>query len=260
MKLKIMTSNIWGDYFGNPVEVREEGLWEAYSLYSPDLIGFQEVTGGWYSGKLFSDYLPKHYRFVGTELDRCENYVPFVFKKSTELSYIAKGYELLTETPDLSKAITWAVFENKNKEHFGFCNTHFWWKTGPEHDAIRKKNATQLSELMTQLCKRYDCPVFAMGDMNCDRAGGIFEVYEKYGITHLSDIATKVIGNASCHGDPVKGEDGKYHGEKDSRPIEKSIDHIIALGEVSVKEYLVIDDKCALDATDHSPVMATVDF
>jgi len=255
-----MTSNIWGDYFGNPVVAREGGLVETYSKHSPDLIGFQEVTGGWYAGKMFSEYLPKSYRFVGTELDGCENYVPFVFKKSIGLSYIAKGYELLSETPDLSKAITWAVFENGEKEKFGFCNTHFWWMEGEEHDAIRKKNARQLCELMKYLKKHYECPVFAMGDMNCDRYGGIFEVYEEYGITHLSDIAEKVVGKASCHGDPALGEDGKYRGEKDSRQIEYSIDHIIALGKVSVKEYLVIDDKCALDSTDHSPIMATVEF
>ena len=260
MKLKLMTSNIWGDYFGNPVDLREDGIFNVYNKYSPDFVGFQEVTRGWYAGKMFSEYLSQNFRFVGTELDGCENYVPFVFRKSAGLSYIAKGYELLSETPDLSKAITWAVFENKDKERFGFCNTHFWWKTGEEHDIIRKKNARQLSELMADIQKRYECPVFAMGDMNCDRYGGIFEVYKEYGITHLSDIAEKVIGKASCHGDPVKGDDGKYHGKKDVRPIENSIDHIIALGKVSVKEYLVNDDQDALDSTDHSPVMATVEF
>ncbi len=260
MKLKLMTSNIWGDYFGNPVAVREEGLFEAYNKYSPDLIGFQEVTHGWYDGKLFSQWLSENYRFAGTELGGCENYVPFVFKKNVGLSYIAKGYELLCNTPDLAKAITWAVFENKERERFGFCNTHFWWKTGEEHDIIRKKNAKQLSELMTYIYKHYNCPVFAMGDMNCDRSGGIFEVFSDYGITHLSDIAEVVCGNASCHGDPILGDDGKYHGKKDSRPIGMSIDHIIVLGDVKVKEYLIIDDESVLDATDHSPVIASVEF
>lgn len=38
------------------------------------------------------------------------------------------GWELLRNTPDHSKSITWVVLETK-KEHkiFGICNTHFLW-------------------------------------------------------------------------------------------------------------------------------------
>ncbi len=261
MKLKLMTSNIWGDYFGNPVVVREDGIFEVIEKYNPCIIGFQETTKGWYCSRLFSKLLPENYSFVGTELGVCENYVPFVYGKNIGFSYIAKGYELLSETPDPSKAITWAVFESMGGNvKFAVCNTHFWWKTGEEHDILRKKNAKQLSELMTYLHTHYNCPVFAMGDMNCDRSGGIFEVFSQYGIIHLSDIAEVVCGNASCHGDPILGDDGKYHGSKDNRPIENSIDHIVVLGKVSVREYLVIDDKFVLDSTDHSPVIASVEF
>ena len=53
--MRIMTSNIWGDYFGNEVETRQGGLIETFFRYSPDIIGFQEVTGNWYNGELFKE-------------------------------------------------------------------------------------------------------------------------------------------------------------------------------------------------------------
>ena len=33
--IRVMTSNIWGDYFGNEVQVREDQLFEVYSKYAP---------------------------------------------------------------------------------------------------------------------------------------------------------------------------------------------------------------------------------
>jgi len=275
-----MTSNIWGDYFGNPVVAREGGLVETYSKHSPDLIGFQEVTGGWYAGKMFSEYLPKSYRFVGTELDGCENYVPFVFKKSIGLSYIAKGYELLSETPDLSKAITWAVFENGEKEKFGFCNTHFWWMQGPEHTRCRNSNAEQLSEIMRYINRRYSCPVFALGDMNASMSDTIFDIYRAHGMAPLIELAEQRDSTCSHHGNPVRGDDGRYHGSKvsqerlvrmrqrlgvdensDEFDYMASIDHIVGLGDgYKVLQYRVVEDQDALDATDHSPVFADIEF
>lgn len=43
--MRLMTTNIWGDYFDNPVDVREDNMYKVYENYSPDVIGFQEVNG-----------------------------------------------------------------------------------------------------------------------------------------------------------------------------------------------------------------------
>ena len=39
MNVRIMTSNIWGDYFGNEVTRREDQLFEVYMKYAADVIG-----------------------------------------------------------------------------------------------------------------------------------------------------------------------------------------------------------------------------
>ena len=53
--MRIMTSNIWGDYFNNPVELRQEGLLNVFKKYSPDVLGLQEVTKSWYESKIFKE-------------------------------------------------------------------------------------------------------------------------------------------------------------------------------------------------------------
>lgn len=256
--MRIMTSNIWGDYFGNPVNVRIDQIYGIYKKYNPDILGLQEITKRWYESGLF-ERLSDEYDFVGTEICNSNNFVPFAFKKNLKL--ISKGYEYLTETPDASKGISWAVLEREDGKVFAVCNTHFWWKTGSEHDEIRIKNAKQLTYLMKYLAERYTCPVFAFGDMNSVLSSGVFTVYSENGIKHLHDIADIKDNMSSHHGDPQKAEDGTYHGKKTANDKSFSIDHMIAFGDgFKILQYRIIEDQDALDATDHSPVFVDIEF
>lgn len=255
--MRIMTSNIWGDYFGNPVDVREDLLFKVFKKYSPDVLGMQEYTDGWYNGNMYN-WLSGEYYPVGTELYNNINYVPLAIKKEYKL--LNYGYEYLENTPDISKGITWAVIEKDNKR-LAVCNTHFWWKTGAEHDVIREENARQLVNLMKHLYNRYGCPVFSFGDMNTQISSGVFKVYCQNGIKHLLDLATSKDTVSSHHGDPVLGDDGRYHGKKTDKDFNFSIDHIVVLGDVdAVLQYRIIEDIEALDATDHSPVYVDVNI
>ena len=256
--MRIMTSNIWGDYFGNTVDVRIDDIYGIYKKYDPDILGLQEITKRWYESGLF-ERLAEEYAWVGTEIADSNNFVPFCYKKSYKL--IAKGYEYLVETPDVTKGITWAVLKAEDEKLFAVCNTHFWWRTGPEHDEIRVKNAHQLVRLMKYLKELYNCPVFAFGDMNTTLSSDVFEVYSQNGIKHLHDLADQKDNMSSHHGDPVCGEDGKYHGKKTENDKSFSIDHMIVLDDkVKVSQYRIIEDQPALDATDHSPVFCDVEF
>ena len=80
--MRIMTSNIWGDYFGNPVNVREDLLFDVFKKYSPDVLGLQEYNAGWYKGEMLG-WLSKDYTTVGTELYNNDNTVgKDVFEKT----------------------------------------------------------------------------------------------------------------------------------------------------------------------------------
>ncbi len=258
--MRIMTTNIWGDYFGNPVDVREKNVFEVYKNYAPDVIGLQEITDGWYKSNLFK-WMSEDYFFVGTELCDNINYVPMAIKKGYEV--VAKGYEMLAETPDASKAITWAVLKDKDGKVFGVCNTHFWWMAGKEeHDILRAKNALQLSDLVRSIGRRFSCPVFAFGDMNCKRSSQAFGVVcVVAGFRHLYDLTENRDNICTIHGNPVVDSEGYYHGQKPIMDQSASIDHIIAVGEsFKVLQYRVVTDGYALDATDHSPVYADIEL
>ncbi|MBE7044637.1 MAG: hypothetical protein E7397_03840 [Ruminococcaceae bacterium] len=291
--MRIMTSNIWGDFFNNPTSLRKDQILRVYEKYEPDVIGFQEVAAGWYDVDLF-EKLSAQYHFVGIDCFDKTNSTPLAVKK--EYTIIANGHEQLDNTPDWSKAITWAVIE-KGNERIGVCNTHFWWMRGSEpeqvkkwagvleytfddHCELRSHNAKQLSQLMKHLHNKYSCPVFAFGDMNATVSESVFDVYSENGIQKLYDLTGHKDNVCSVHGNPERGEDGMFHGQKattesinylrsllcllEDKKLEgyfSSIDHIVGLGDnFEVMQYRVVEDQDALDVSDHSPVYADVEL
>lgn len=291
--MRIMTSNIWGDFFNNPTRLRKDQLFRVYERFNPDVIGFQEAAAGWYDVDLF-EKLSAQYHLVGIDCFDKTNSTPLAVKK--EYKIIANGHEQLDNTPDWSKSITWAVLE-KEDERVAVCNTHFWWMRGNEpeqvkklvgvigytfddHCALRSNNAKQLSRLMKYLHDKYSCTVFGFGDMNATVSEDVFNVYADSGIKKLFDLAEHKDYVCSVHGNPVRGDDGMFHGKKSTvesvgelrkilcLPEDEagdgyfsSIDHVVALGDnFNVTQYRIIEDQDVLDASDHSPVYADVEF
>lgn len=258
--MRIMTTNIWGDYFNNPVDVRENDVYKVYENYCPDVIGFQEVTQSWYGSDIWKK-LSGEYNLIGTQLYDNFNFTPMAVKKA--LGILASGFEFLDDTPDTSKTITWAVLKSQDDEKvFGVCNTHFWWRYDKEeYDLIRDKNANQLSTLMKYISNRFDCPVLAFGDMNCVISHDVFKIiYPLNGVSHLYDLAEDRDNVGSNHGDPVKDSEGKFHGIPSGKDHKScSIDHIVGYGKgYKVLRYKVIEEQYALDASDHAPVYADI--
>lgn len=66
MKTRIMTSNILGDYFGNPVEERTQSFINIFTRYAPDIIGIQEATTHRCKSELF-DWFANNYYLAGFE-------------------------------------------------------------------------------------------------------------------------------------------------------------------------------------------------
>lgn len=260
--LRLVTANIWGDYFGNPVEERENAFLDAFIKYESDVIGMQECTTGWHNSKLFSGLVENGYAMVNKFKGVSLNYVP-IFYRSDRFELLASGFQYYMKVPnDKSKAFTWAVLKSiENGQVFGVVNTHFWWKSGAEHDAIRMINAEQLVKCMLEINTKYNCPVFAFGDLNCTTYAAPFQYFNENNIVRLRDIAKTFSKKSSHHGDPVRGEDGLYHGNVSKNPEVKAIDHIIGLQgdfDYEVTTYQLILDQPVLDASDHSPVYADI--
>lgn len=258
--LRLLTANIWGDYFGNPVSMRENQFIEAFDKYQPDVIGMQECTVNWHKSKLF-DALQEKYVMVSAFDNVSTNYVPLFFRKD-RFELLDSDFHYYTQTPDDSKAYTCAVLKDTGTgQVFAVFNTHFWWKSGGEHDAIRMLNAQELVAGMERIHQEYACPVFGFGDLNCSAYAGPFQYFTEHNIVRLRDIASTFSKKSSHHGDPKLGKDKQYHGSLPKNPEVKSLDHIIGLrGTVpyDVLTYQVILDQNVLDASDHSPVYADI--
>lgn len=263
--MRIMTSNIWGYYFGNPPEERIDAIEATFRKYNPDILGIQELCPGWFKSGLI-ERLSDEYTFVGAFTG---NYSPLLFK-TEEFDLIEQGwikyiYELdLPEIyDDISKSVTWAVLEEKKSgKKIGVCNTHLWWKPGDRHEIIREGNAKQLLSAMKSIKEKYgDILVFACGDFNSHADGMALKYLNASNVFSAYDIAKVFSPNSSHHGDPVRGEDGKYHGSKTSDDKTFSLDHIVTFkGDVDIELHKVVEDQEILDATDHSPVYIDFEF
>ncbi|MCD7805892.1 MAG: endonuclease/exonuclease/phosphatase family protein [Lachnospiraceae bacterium] len=256
MKLKIMSSNIWGDYFGNEIPPRALQLSGIYHKYSPDILGLQEMTPNYYKDA-FLTYLSDLYTLVPVPTSGQGNYTPLLYQEK-RFRLLDCGWEPLSHTPDQSKSLTWAILQDRQTARkLAAISTHFWYKT--EHssdDDIRMCNAKQLSSRIVELETDYGCPVFAFGDFNCGTFSEPVLFLDSRGLPSAQLTAEEYRDNVSSHhGDPVRGEDSLYHGSPTALSADHSLDHIIYTKKsVSVKEYHVVTDQAALDATDHSPI------
>ena len=255
--MRIMTINVWGDYYENPVELREDGIYNTIMEYSPDVFGLQEMTPSWHNCRFFEE-IKKEYECVEI-CDYC--HVPLYYKKS-KFELTECGWERFRDTPDDDKSVTWAVItERETGKKYGFCNTHFWWKIGEEHDKIRVENAEQILTIMKNIKAKYGVPVFAFGDFNSVVDSDAFRYLEENNVYTSLKLTDDYSEIKTVRGYPVLGEDGKFHG----LPVEKgaydSLDHIITFkGEVNIiKQDVVINDEI-LGSTDHSPVYIDVEI
>lgn len=257
--MRIMTSNIWGDYYSNPVEPRGNQLLPIYKKYNPDILGVQESTKSWQNSSLFKS-LSEDYNAVGYDNKFNINFETLFYKNTYKL--IANGFEYLDDTPDISKGITWAVLKNpQDNKSFAVCNTHFWFKEGPEHDEIRVTNAKQISSLMKYLSKKYSCPSFMFGDLNCYTSSECFKTLVSEGLVPLYDIAEQKDDKGTYHGYPKKDENGVFRSTMTDHNHDFALDHILGYGgDFKVSKYAVVEDQDALDATDHNPVYADIEF
>lgn len=253
MDIRLMTSNIWGDYFGNEVDVRDRQLEGIYRKYLPDVLGLQEMTKSWWDSPVWQS-LSDQYHFVQADTQGRLNFTPLLYR-SSRLEVIACGYQLYHIELDPSKGFTWAVFKIKdNSALFAVFNTHFMWPNGVEYDVIRRYNAMELTQAMQHITCLYDCPAFFMGDLNCTVDSLAWQLLNKAGYVTSFSVADTCSPISSHHGDPVRGEDNRYHGKMTENPKEKSIDHIGLSASGHVLRQVVVTDTDALDATDHSPV------
>ncbi len=258
-QVRIMTSNIWGDYFGNPVPPRASLLTTVFKRCDADILGFQEVTASWWASELFPS-LGQSYTSAPAETGGRLNYTP-LFYRTSRFELLDSGWHLYHEKLDPSKGWTFGVLKEKDSGMvFAVFNTHFWWQKEEKDEVIRRYNAMEMTFAMKQIAGSFHCPVLFMGDLNCRYDSRTWEYLRENNWRTSYTCTDDHSDCSSLHGDPVIHADGTCTGNTTDDPKEFSIDHIgIPEGVKVLRQYAVIDRE-ALDATDHSPVYADMEF
>ena len=273
--LKFMTFNIWGDYFGNPVGEREAGVEAAILKEMPDVVSLQEVTPNWYKSPMFANLEKAGYALVRGDEDAALKRAAFSGKKTANhinhepilyrndrLKLLDSGTDFFHLSLQTSKSVTWAVLEDKaDKCRFAALATHFWWQSnGKESDTIRELNARHILWLLADIRRKWgaELPAILGGDLNSTEKSIAHAMLRSGGFVNAASNADVCSPHCSHHGNPKRGEDGKWHGSlrpaKDDTPS-RSIDHIYYTKGIHALRHEIVTDQTALDASDHSPVI-----
>lgn len=278
--LKFLTFNIWGDYFGNPVEERAAGVEATILKGRPDVVALQEVTPGWYGSALFANLGKAGYALVrgdeGAALKRAAfcgektpkhiNHEPLLYR-TDRLKLLDSGTDFFHLSLTTSKSVTWAVLERTSDgRRFAAFATHFWWKgNGEESDAIRELNARHVLRVLADIRRKWgaDLPAILGGDLNSTDASPAHAMLRSGGFVNAASHADVRSPHCSHHGNPTRGADGKYHGACRAAAYDTpahSIDHIFYTKGIHALRHEIITDQMALDVSDHSPVLVAFEL
>ncbi len=245
--IRVMTANILAEFESwggtTPVAERAEIFAAVLKVYSPDVVGVQEVTDQWY--KILPAYIDDTYSFLFTKTqDGLTNYSSILYKKD-KYNVIDSGVKYFsTEGKSNIRLVTWAVFEDKTtNDRFILFNTHWCWDTF-EHAHTQATEEAALIKLVTE---KYNYTYFCTADYNTIQ---LTENYNYFlGLTGAVDakytandagVLLNISGGCGSLGSP-RGESGN------------SIDHIFMSPTVGICAFETVVINQTWDLSDHSP-------
>ncbi len=263
MNIRLMSHNVWGMYAPDVVKEvanRNELMCKVYMEYLPDVIGTQE-----FSEDIRCHGLPGMVASEYTELDVSSDvakygmknlYTPIFYRRVT-CQPVKAGFVLYDRAYNNhdSKGVTWAVFRSlPTGAVFTVCNTHYWWKSGKEHDLARVENSKEILQLAAKL----PAPFFVMGDMNCKISSAAYMYLLENGLCDVQAVAPQTMDCNTHHAYPQYDNEKKifYGSPEPAGSYADSIDHIMIDKEHagSVKKFFVITSDDACNTSDHCPI------
>ena len=225
-KLRLMSNNIWCIENNDPgwaakgedcsAEHRAKGFVKVYSETLPDVIGFQECTARLADNlmQLFKDGKEPYALLWGRD-------TPIIYR-TDKLELIDSDYLIYPlEVPGYegefnnakTKSYCIAVFKCKEDgKVFIFATTHLWWKTSDrskcwrgdydfqEHsDEAREYQINILMDRAEEFAKKYNCPIFIVGDFNATYDSLAVQSAFKRGYVHGHDVATEFRDEKDGH-------------------------------------------------------------
>lgn len=168
-----------------------------------------------------------------------------------------------------SKSMTWGVFETiATKKKYIVISVHMCTAS----NGVKGKQAVEAVEIINELKKEYNCPIFIGGDYNALWTHANYEHFTSEEVGYI-DIGRN--GVAKLHSSEAKTYHRPYPvyhedidmvlpDENDDAGIDLAagVDHILLTNEegVKVRVYGVAVDEVATAASDHYPIFADIEL
>ncbi len=265
MKLRVMSSNVWGNCPSDrPIADRDDKMAAIYHRYLPDVIGMQECSPVLRreSPNLF-DLVSDVYDEVPSVAinERNNNFTPILYQRD-RLTLEDHGWLCFEGLNDHgSKSLAWALFcLRESGERFIHINTHYFWTQDEAGREARVSNSRQLLALCRQVIDRYPYPVVMTGDFNCCTEESPIVAILENGFRETRLCAEQpVLPLRSYHAYPDIDDTDPEHihypnGHMPDAEMDRSIDHIFVNAGLRVLLYQTVVDGEALQASDHCPL------
>lgn len=258
-------------------EARIPEIVKAYLTVLPDIICLQESSGK--MGNLMMTEIRLQLAEKGLG-DVAYAYVsgrdtPIVYR-SDLLSLVESGFFLYPQdVPGFegefnnseSKSYCWCVFrERATSKYIAALSTHLWWKSDdpqksyyyPHSGEARAWQLQQSTSRMNEIMRKYNCPVFVMGDFNAIANSKCVQTAYADGWQDVHDVCQGKCDNSwgyhYCSWDNYRKFEWK--------PFEEAIDHMLFKSPVplTVKRFARIMPEWFDKLSDHYPLYAEIEF
>lgn len=242
-------------------EVRSKGFAGIVKAYLPEIVCLQE-----YSPEMHAELYPKiaGSGYEITFVPDSANFTPIFYNKSRirllETAYFPhkKPYN-----NGNTKSFTTAVFQmKKGGRKFIVINTHLWWKNEKVMAGSDNARTVQLQNIMNEAARLraiHGCPVFIMGDFNCNLRSEALKNALAAGYVPAWEAAT-VHGDLRCgHHKCDKGGFSRRQNKTDDGY--GCIDHFLIYdpdGNTEVKTFMRDYAWFTVKLTDHYPNYADI--
>ncbi len=279
--LRLMTHNQWKNDnnlsawaekgLDCSASVRMRGFIQVYKDTLPDIIGCQETS---------FNMADKMIRYCAEEGLR----YALLWGRDTPIVYNQDKFELVDSdfslypddfpghegifNNDHTKSYNIGVFRIKeNGKLFILSSTHLWWKSNdpksPNHqpysDEAREYQLSLLMKKTEEYRKKYNCPIFIVGDLNANYNSLAVQRAFYNGYVHAHDVATEfrdeTVGYHDCFG-------WGYNNFYSDEPFPSAIDHILMKNaeNVNIRRFERFSPEYYLPLSDHSPAFVDVEI
>ena len=235
--IRVMSYNLLvdsDDYdWGTPLGERPTGAAACIRRYSPDVVGLQEASAGWFAA--FRELLKGEYEFFNPDFKGRKDYVntALIYNVRKVRSVAGEVAVYSVSNCERMRLVNVGVFERiADGRRFAVSSTHLDSDYPGDRTPERLIQIGELIKTAKRYNAGYSCPFISTGDMNITPDKQEYRALTENGVFRDADEA----------------------------PLPHIVDHIFHTDGVDSLRVAVVDDEYTRGASDHLPLFADFAF